>query len=216
MGWSDVGAYGGEIRTPNIDRLAAEGIRFMQFCNGVRCVRTRAALLTGRYAHQVGLGHMNADWGAPGYRGDLNTLSLTMAEAMRDAGYRTYMSGKWHVCNRIGHWTGQPELRSIRNWPARRGFDRFFGTIIDREALFREHEGNRAVRQGRWKAVAAHEGAWELHDIEADRTELHDLAAQEPERLESSSPCTSGGRSEPPSCPGPRDSTPVADLRASA
>ena len=66
MGWSDIGAYGGEIRTPNIDRLAAEGVRFTQFYNGARCVPTRAALLTGRYAHQVGLGHMNADWGAPG------------------------------------------------------------------------------------------------------------------------------------------------------
>lgn len=136
MGWSDIGAYGSEIRTPNIDRLAAEGVRFTQFYNGARCVPTRAALLTGRYAHQVGLGHMNGDWGAPGYRGDLDTLSLTIAEVMRDGGYRTYMSGKWHVSNRIGHWTGQQELRSIRNWPAQRGFDRFFGTIIGAGSYF--------------------------------------------------------------------------------
>src|SRR6476620_1176730 len=68
MGYSDIGCYGGEIRTPNIDRLASEGVRFTQMYNTARCCPTRAALLTGLYSHQAGVGHMTADDGLPGYR----------------------------------------------------------------------------------------------------------------------------------------------------
>ncbi len=117
MGWSDIGCYGGEIRTPNIDRLAAEGVRFTQFYNTARCCPSRASLLTGLYPHQTGVGHMVTDYGHPAYRGFLNDRCATLAELLRPAGYATYMSGKWHIGEQPPHW------------PRRRGFDRFFGLI---------------------------------------------------------------------------------------
>jgi len=117
MGYSDIGCYGGEIHTPNLDRLAAQGLRFSQFYNGARCCPTRASLLTGLYAHQAGIGHMVGDRGYPAYQGYLNDSCVTIAEALRPAGYRTLMSGKWHV----------GEARPC--WPTNRGFDRYFGLI---------------------------------------------------------------------------------------
>src|SRR4051812_2386943 len=81
MGFSDLGCYGGEIETPNLDRLAAGGVRFTQFYNVARCCPTRASLLTGVYPHQTGIGHMMQDLGRPGYRGELNDQCVTMAEA---------------------------------------------------------------------------------------------------------------------------------------
>src|SRR5262245_58482837 len=74
MGYSDLGCYGGEINTPNLDALAAGGVRFTQFYNTARCCPTRASLLTGLYPHQAGVGHMMDDKGEqfPGYRGNLN------------------------------------------------------------------------------------------------------------------------------------------------
>ena len=94
MGYSDIGCFGGEIRTPNLDRLAANGVRFTHFYNTARCCPTRAALLTGRYSHQAGVGHMVDDRGTAGYRGELAQDSATMAEALGAAGYATGMSGK--------------------------------------------------------------------------------------------------------------------------
>lgn len=124
MGYSDLGCYGGEIRTPNLDQLAAGGVRFTQFYNTARCCPTRAALLTGLYSHQAGIGHMVDDRGSDGYRGDLNTRCVTMAEVLKPAGYKTYALGKWHVTKGI-----TPEGRKD-NWPLQRGFDRYYGTII--------------------------------------------------------------------------------------
>lgn len=122
MGFSDLGCYGSEIRTPNIDALAKNGLRFTQFYNGARCCPTRASLLTGLYAHQAGIGHMvdSGKASLPGYRGDLNQNCVTMAQVMRLGGYRTAMSGKWHVT---------PVSESKHNWPMQRGFERFYGTI---------------------------------------------------------------------------------------
>src|ERR671919_26580 len=99
MGYSDLGCYGGEIATPNLDRLATGGLRFTQFYNTGRCCPTRASLLTGLYPHQAGVGHMMDDKGEkfPGYRGDLNRSCVTLAEALRPAGYRAYAVGKWNV-----------------------------------------------------------------------------------------------------------------------
>src|SRR5215475_10196575 len=84
MGFSDLGCYGSEIHTPNIDKLASRGQRFTQFYNTSRCCPTRAALLTGLYSHQAGVGHMMEDKGEkfPGYRGDLNKNCVTLAEAL--------------------------------------------------------------------------------------------------------------------------------------
>src|SRR5438093_8487855 len=123
MGFSDLGCYGGEIRTPTLDRLAAGGLRLTQFYNTARCCPTRAALLTGLYPHQAGIGHMMEDRGLDGYRGDLNRRCATMAEVLRPAGYGTYAVGKWHVTKAT-----QPSANND-NWPLQRGFDRFYGTI---------------------------------------------------------------------------------------
>ncbi|MEM8670371.1 MAG: arylsulfatase [Planctomycetota bacterium] len=125
MGYSDVGCYGGEINTEHIDRLAADGLRFTQFYNTGRCCPTRAALLTGLYPHEAGLGHMvYGDKGA-GYHPYLNQQCVTIAEVLRDAGYRTMMSGKWHV----GHKRGQ--------WPTDRGFEHFYGIHIHVDSYFK-------------------------------------------------------------------------------
>ena len=103
MGWSDLGCYGSELKTPNLDALAKGGVRFTQFYNGARCCSTRAALLTGLYAHQAGVGHMTEEARDengnvhPGYAGHLNDTSVTMAEVLGSAGYFTAMTGKWHV-----------------------------------------------------------------------------------------------------------------------
>jgi len=123
MGWSDIGPYGGEINTPNLDRLAKGGLRYTQFYNTSRCCPTRATLLTGLYAHQAGIGHMMEDRGYPAYRGELSRNAVTIAEALKPAGYHTYMSGKWHVTKHVAPGG------SKANWPRQRGFDRFFGTI---------------------------------------------------------------------------------------
>jgi arylsulfatase len=124
MGYSDIGCYGSEIETPNLDRLAQNGLRFSQFYNTARCCPTRASLLTGLYPHQAGMGWMTG--GArkhPGYRGDLAKDVVTIAEVLRPAGYATYMTGKWHVTSKTRPGS------STDNWPRQRGFDRFYGTI---------------------------------------------------------------------------------------
>ena len=120
MGYSDLGCYGGEIRTPHLDRLAKNGVRFSQFYNAARCCPTRASLLTGVYPHQAGVGHMVSDQSAkrgPAYLGRLNDRCVTIAEVLRAAGYGTYLSGKWHV----------GEMRP--HWPVDRGFDHHYGPV---------------------------------------------------------------------------------------
>jgi arylsulfatase len=123
MGWSDIGCYGSEIPTPNLDKLAAGGVRFTQFYNTARCCPTRASLLTGLYPHQAGVGHMTEDRGRDGYRGELNGRCVTIAEALRPAGYRNYALGKWHI-SRNTRDDGDKAA-----WPLQRGFDRYYGTI---------------------------------------------------------------------------------------
>jgi len=123
MGYSDLGCYGGEIKTPNLDALAKNGLRFTQFYNTARCCPTRAALLTGLYSHQAGVGHMTEDFGYDGYQGDLSRRAVTIAEVLKPAGYRTYATGKWHVTKHV-----KPEGPKD-NWPLQRGFDRYYGTI---------------------------------------------------------------------------------------
>jgi len=112
MGFSDIGCYGSEIPTPNLDALGANGLKFTQFYNTGRCCPTRASLLTGLYPHQAGVGHMTDDQGAPGYQGRLNDQCVTIAEVLRPAGYFTALSGKWHVGQNLG----------VTPW--KRGFDR--------------------------------------------------------------------------------------------
>lgn len=123
MGFSDLGCYGGELTTPNLNALAAGGVRFTQFYNTARCCPTRASLLTGLYPHQAGIGHMMDDRGLEGYRGVLNRNAVTIAEVLKPAGYRTYMSGKWHVTR----FTGPNGDRAT--WPIGRGFEKYYGII---------------------------------------------------------------------------------------
>lgn len=127
MGFSDIGCYGSEIKTPALDTLAESGLRFTQFYNTARCCPTRASLLTGLYPHQAGIGHMvtgNYDPNQyPGYHQNLNDRCQTIAEVLKPAGYATYMTGKWHVCHDMQ--PGGPK----HTWPLQRGFDQFYGTI---------------------------------------------------------------------------------------
>lgn len=140
MGYSDIGCFGGEIKTPNLDALAGNGLRFTQFYNAARCCPTRASLLTGLYPHQAGIGHMIRPVNQPGYRGDLSRQAVTIAEILRAGGYRTGMVGKWHVAKSHHVKDG------ISNWPVQRGFDSFYGTIrgfgsfYDPETLCRQNK----------------------------------------------------------------------------
>ncbi|WP_346859212.1 arylsulfatase [uncultured Draconibacterium sp.] len=120
MGYSDLSCYGSEINTPNIDKLANEGIRFTQFYNAARCCPTRASLLTGLYPHQAGMGGMvNKPREVPEgpYQGYLSKHSVTIAEVLKQANYYTVSSGKWHVGEERPHW------------PTDRGFDNYYGLI---------------------------------------------------------------------------------------
>src|SRR5215213_2382354 len=117
MGYSDIGSYGSEIKTPNLDRLAAEGIRFREFYNNSICAPTRASLLTGQYPHKAGIGYFDVNLGLPAYQGYLNKESLTLGEVLKQDGYSTLLSGKWHVGN------------DSSAWPNQRGFEKFFGVI---------------------------------------------------------------------------------------
>lgn len=120
MGFSDIGCFGGEIPTPNLDALAKEGLRFTDFHNDSRCCPSRATLLTGLYPHLAGVGHMTDPRKGPngnvlpGYEGHLNNECVTIAEVLRGAGYFTAMAGKWHV--------GQTFTNGVVPW--KRGFDR--------------------------------------------------------------------------------------------
>jgi arylsulfatase A-like enzyme len=122
MGYSDIGCYGGEIDTPHLDALAANGLRFSQFYNTARCSPSRASLLTGLHPHQTGIGILTYDSGPEGYAGNLNKRCVTIPEALKAGRYRAYMSGKWHVSSNL--------VEPTDSWPIQRGFDEFFGTII--------------------------------------------------------------------------------------
>ena len=131
MGFSDIGCFGSEIATPNLDRLARQGVRSTHFRNTARCCPTRAALLTGVYSHQAGIGHMVNDYGEPGYRGELGRNVVTIAEALKASNYNTALVGKWHVT------TGDPDKRD--NWPGKRGFDYVYSNIVGAVNYFAPH-----------------------------------------------------------------------------
>ncbi len=117
LGFSDLGCYGGEINTPNLDRLAESGIRFTEIYNSARCCPSRASVLTGLYPHQAGIGSfVGPDRGVHGYTGSLTPNAVTIAEVLKETGYRTFGAGKWHV-NMPG--------------PTDRGFEEFYGFLED-------------------------------------------------------------------------------------
>lgn len=123
IGWSDTSVMGGEIQTPNLEKLAGKGKVFTHFYNTARCCPSRASLLTGLYPHQAGVGHMLWDTGYPGYTERLSSDTITIAEALRESGYKNYMVGKWHLTER------EPDVNNQVGWPLQRGFDKFYGTM---------------------------------------------------------------------------------------
>lgn len=127
LGFSDLGCYGSEIATPNIDALAKNGLRFRQFYNGTRCCPSRASFMTGLYPHQAGVGDMTNQTAAPGYRGFPQPNTRTIAEVLKSAGYHTSMVGKWHLS------AGPKTPR-----PTDRGFDEFYGMIGGFNSFFQE------------------------------------------------------------------------------
>lgn len=132
MGFSDLSCYGGEVRTPHIDTLAEQGIRFSRFKNTGRSCPSRAALLTGHYQHEAGMGWMTAvDEHRPGYRGQLSADLPTLAEILRSNGYRTYMSGKWHVT--VEGAFGNPN----GSYPVQRGFEKYYGCLSGGGSYYR-------------------------------------------------------------------------------
>ncbi len=142
MGYSDIGCFGSEIATPNLDSLAAGGMRFSQFYNYARCCPTRAALLTGLYPHETGIGHMAINLAPPHYQGFLNRNCITLAEALKSAGYSTYMAGKWHVGGDFPMRTWREKARigeAGYPTPRQRGFDRFYGILTGAGNYFDPH-----------------------------------------------------------------------------
>jgi len=145
MGFSDIGCFGSEIPTPNLDKLAQKGVRFSQFYNTARCCPTRASLLTGLYQHQTGIGQMaedpfsrnvgkdKNDAGVSGYRGYLNHQCVTIAEVLKPFGYHTYMAGKWHV-----------GMHGEEKWPLQRGFEQYYG-ILAGATSYLKPEGGRGL-----------------------------------------------------------------------
>ncbi len=149
VGFSDLGCFGGEIRTPELDRLAAGGVRFTNFHVNPMCSPTWASLLTGVNAHATGIGHVaQDDPGFPGYRGELADNVATVAELLRDAGYATMMTGKWHLCRDADVSAHGP----MRSWPCQRGFERFFGIL---DAFTNLHQPHRLIEDN--------------HQVEVDR-----------------------------------------------
>ena len=121
LGFSDIAPFGGEIETPNLQKLAERGIRMSSFYVTPRCSPSRAALLTGKHPHSVGIGVLTTDQRPNGYPGTLSSDHLTLAERLKARGYKTGMFGKWHL-------SSEREVPDAA-WPTRRGFDRFRGIL---------------------------------------------------------------------------------------
>ena len=147
LGYSDLACYGGEMATPHLDALARGGLRFRQFYNSTRCCPSRASLLTGLYPHQAGVGDMNAQTAAPGYRGYPQPNAVTVAEVLRAAGYHTSMVGKWHLS------AGPKTPR-----PTERGFDEFYGMVGGFNSCFQEDPFYTRLPAGRAKRAYPRDG----------------------------------------------------------
>ena len=121
LGYSDLGCYGGEIQTPQLDKLASEGVRMTSFYTTGRCCPSRASILTGLYPHRAGLGHMIRNLNQPGYMGRISDDAVTIAQILQSSGYRTFMSGKWHLGT---------------NDPTKHGFEEYFGTLASAQTYW--------------------------------------------------------------------------------
>lgn len=137
MGYSDTGPYGSEIDTPNLDRLAASGIKFTNYHTTPLCSPSRASLLTGLNAHRAGYGYVsNADPGYPGLRLELADDVSTLPEILRDNGYATYGVGKWHLVRDANMGPGSTK----DSWPTQRGFDRYYGSLEGLNSFFHPNQ----------------------------------------------------------------------------
>jgi len=178
MGFSDIGCFGAEIRTPHLDALAKDGVRFTQFYNCARCCPTRASLLTGLHPHQAGVGHMIDDYGiGPAYQGYLREDCVTLGEVLRPHGYRTCYAGKWHASPGLP-LLGEPlaEPGTARNpYPVSRGFDRFYGTLAGAGGYFWPHA---LMRQDR-RIEPEGEGYYYTDAVSREAARMIDEAAAE-------------------------------------
>lgn len=174
LGYSDLGCYGSEIHTPNLDRLAEQGVRFSRFYNAGRSCPSRASLLTGLYPHQAGIGRMTFDDHLPGYRGTMTHNGVTIPEVLKGAGYQTGMIGKWHVAETplrkdqrewLAHQVEHDEFAPKENYPTHRGFDDFYGTIygvvdyFDPFSLVNGEEPVREVPKDYYSTIALSDSA---------------------------------------------------------
>lgn len=168
MDYSDLGCFDGEIRTPNLDALAARGLRATDFHVGPSCSPTRSMMLTGTDNHIAGMGNM-AEWtgptqkGKPGYEGHLNTRAPSIATLLRDGGYHTLMAGKWH----LGHEPGQ--------WPVDRGFERDFMMLPGAGSHRQDMKGLLPTQA---------KVAYTRNGKPVDSLPLNDLSARHPEKRE--------------------------------
>jgi arylsulfatase len=163
LGYSDLGCYGSEIPTPNVDRLAEEGLRYVDYHSTPMCSPTRAALLTGLEPHRAGVGHVaHSDPGFPGYAMELTPFAPTLAELLRDAGYQTLMLGKWHL-------TKDSEVNDAgdrSSWPVQRGFDRYYGIL---DAFTNLHHPHRLIEDNHAVPVDEYPEGYFLTDDLTDR-----------------------------------------------
>jgi arylsulfatase len=170
MGYSDIGCFGGEIATPNIDRIGREGVRFSHFYNTARCSPSRASLLTGRHPHETGIGILTDDERPTGYAGSLDPRFPTLAERFSAEGYATCLSGKWHLSNTPDKPDG--------SWPTRRGFDEFYGIMPGADDYFHP----RALWRGEERQAPPTEAGYYFTDAISDHAAsfVSDHAGRDP------------------------------------
>ncbi len=178
VGYSDVGCYGSEIPTPNIDRIAAEGLRYRDYHATPMCSPTRASLLTGLEPHRAGVGHVtHSDPGFPGYAMELTPLAPTLPELLRDAGYQTLMVGKWHL-------TKDSQVNDAgdrSSWPLQRGFDRYYGFL---DAFTNFHHPHRLIEDNHAVPVDRYPEGYFVTDDLTDRaiSMVRESVASDPDK----------------------------------
>ncbi len=162
LGYADLGCYGSEIRTPNVDGLAARGLRYTNFHSTPMCSPTRSALLTGLNSHRAGIGHVaHSDAGFPGYAMELTEHAATAAEIFRDAGWSTVMAGKWHLAKDSDLAAGPRH-----SWPCQRGFDRYYGIL---DGFTNLHHPHRLIQDNSVVEVDRYPDGYYLTDDLTDR-----------------------------------------------
>jgi arylsulfatase A-like enzyme len=163
LGYADLGCYGSEIRTPNVDAVAARGLRYTNFHSTPMCSPTRSALLTGLNSHRAGIGHVaHSDAGFPGYAMELTEHAATAAEIFRDAGWATFMAGKWHLSKDSDLSAAGPR----HSWPCQRGFDRYYGIL---DGFTNLHHPHRLIQDNSVVEVDRYPDGYFLTDDLTDR-----------------------------------------------